>query len=75
VSRTRATFLKAELGFFGVDVYTRMHTPRFWGEDWSAGALVLTLILLRPFLNNWLVVGTTLPLLQKSGQKNWLNIK
>jgi hypothetical protein len=52
-----------------------MHTPRFWGEDWRAGALVLNLILLRPFLNNWLVVGTTLPLLQKSGQKNWLNIK
>jgi len=29
VSRTRATFLSAELGFFGVVVYTLVHTPRF----------------------------------------------
>jgi hypothetical protein len=29
VSRTRATFRKAELGFLGVVVYTRTHTPRF----------------------------------------------
>src|SRR6516164_7091122 len=29
--RTRATFLRAELGFFGVVVYTRVQTPRRWG--------------------------------------------
>ena len=27
VSRTRATFRKAEFGFLGVVVYTRVHTP------------------------------------------------
>jgi len=61
VNRTRATFLKAELGFLGVEVYTLIHTPRFWGEDWSAGALVLAFILVRPFLWSWLMVGTTIP--------------
>jgi hypothetical protein len=29
VKRTLATFLSAELGFLGVVVYTRVHTPRF----------------------------------------------
>src|SRR3974390_1950021 len=29
--RTRATLRSAELGFFGVVVYTRVHTPRRWG--------------------------------------------
>jgi hypothetical protein len=28
---TRATFRSAELGFFGVVVYTRVQTPRRWG--------------------------------------------
>jgi len=32
VKRTRATLRSAELGFFGVVVYTRVHTPRFWGD-------------------------------------------
>ena len=32
VSRTLATFRSAELGFFGVVVYTRTHTPRFCGQ-------------------------------------------
>ena len=31
VSRTRATLRSAEFGFFGVVVYTRVHTPRRWG--------------------------------------------
>ena len=31
VSRTRQTLRRAELGFFGVVVYTRTHTPRRWG--------------------------------------------
>src|SRR5437667_1731012 len=38
VSRTRATFRNAEFGFFGVVVYTRVHTPRFCGLPRSAGA-------------------------------------
>ena len=41
VRRTRATFRSAELGFFGVVVYTRVQTPRFCGFDLSAGALSL----------------------------------
>src|SRR6476661_5651192 len=31
VRRTRATLRRAEFGFFGVVVYTRVHTPRRWG--------------------------------------------
>jgi len=31
----------AEFGFFGVCVYTRMHTPRFSGQPISAGDFVL----------------------------------
>jgi hypothetical protein len=38
VRRTRATLRNAELGFFGVDVYTRVQTPRFCGDRCSAGA-------------------------------------
>ena len=41
VSRTRATFRSAELGFFGVVVYTRVHTPRRCGQACSAGLAVL----------------------------------
>jgi len=37
VSRTRATFRSAEFGFFGVEVYTRVQTPRFCGQLLSAG--------------------------------------
>jgi hypothetical protein len=39
--RTRATFRSAEFGFFGVVVYTRVHTPRFCGQACSAGLAVL----------------------------------
>jgi hypothetical protein len=31
-NRTLAIFLNAELGFFGVAVFTWMQTPRFCGE-------------------------------------------
>jgi hypothetical protein len=41
VRRTLATLRKAELGFFGVVVYTRVHTPRFCGHAAKAGTLVL----------------------------------
>src|SRR5215510_11551593 len=41
VKRTRATLRSAEFGFFGVWVYTRVHTPRFCGQDCRAGRLVL----------------------------------
>lgn len=39
VKRTRHTLRSAEFGFFGVVVYTRVHTPRFCGDDANAGTL------------------------------------
>jgi hypothetical protein len=38
----------AEFGFFGVVVYTRVQTPRFCGQDCSAGLLVLYRVGFRP---------------------------
>ena len=35
VSLTRATLRNAELGFFGVVVYTRVQTPRRCGQDFA----------------------------------------
>ena len=49
VSRTRATLRRAEFGFFGVVVYTRVQTPRFCGEPASAGVFVFAWGALRPF--------------------------
>jgi hypothetical protein len=57
VKRTRATFRKAELGFFGVVVYTRTQTPRTWGQRFMAGALVLVVNLRLLLRTNWLIVG------------------
>lgn len=42
--RTLATFLRAELGFLGVVVYTRVQTPRFCGQDFKAGDFVFFLV-------------------------------
>ena len=49
VSRTRATLRSAELGFFGVVVYTRMQTPRFCGLPPMAGVLDFLTTASRPF--------------------------
>src|SRR5918994_5827926 len=57
VNRTRATLRSAEFGFFGVVVYTRVHTPRFCGAPRRAGVLVLVLGLTRPLRTSWLTVG------------------
>src|SRR3954452_21513710 len=57
VSLTRATLRSAEFGFLGVVVYTRVHTPRRWGEPLSAGVLVLPTLSWRPFRTSWLIVG------------------
>src|SRR5216684_7209789 len=57
VRRTRATLRRAEFGFFGVEVYTRVQTPRFCGLDCSAGDFVLYATLSRPALTSWLIVG------------------
>ncbi len=40
VRRTRATLRRAEFGFLGVTVYTRVQTPRFCGAPRSAGVFV-----------------------------------
>jgi hypothetical protein len=45
------------LGFFGVVVYTRVHTPRFYGEPASAGTLLFFGSCSRPLRTNWLIVG------------------
>src|SRR5919112_5160524 len=57
-SRTRATLRSAEFGFFGVVVYTRVHTPRRWGEPFSAGVLDFDTLSWRPLRTSWLMVGT-----------------
>src|SRR6266545_717389 len=57
VSRTRATFRSAEFGFFGVVVYTRVHTPRRCGLPLSAGVLVLLVFAWRPLRTNCWMVG------------------
>src|SRR6266404_8204228 len=58
VNRTRATLRSAEFGFFGVCVYTRMHTPRFSGQPINAGDFVLTWTFSRPMRTNCENVGT-----------------
>src|SRR6186997_3417926 len=61
VRRTRATLRSAEFGFFGVVVYTRVHTPRRWGAPLSAGVLVLSAFVVRPLRTSCSMVGTRLP--------------
>jgi hypothetical protein len=61
VSLTRATLRNAEFGFFGVVVYTRVQTPRFWGLASSAGALRFFSTFSRPRRTSWLIVGIRRP--------------
>src|SRR5947208_2365277 len=61
VNRTRATLRSAEFGFFGVCVYTRMHTPRFSGQPINAGDFVLTWTFSRPIRTSCENVGTVIP--------------
>jgi len=74
VNLTRAYLRKAELGFLGVIVATRVHTPRFCGEETlvtffckvliprlRAGALVFQVFFSRLDLTNWLIVGMSIP--------------
>src|SRR5277367_192735 len=58
VRRTRATLRSAELGFFGVVVYTRVQTPRRWGAPRRAGVLVFVSFVCRPCRTSWAIVGT-----------------
>src|SRR4029453_4684159 len=61
VTRARAPFPSAEFGFLGVEVKTRTHTPRFWGDPWSAGLSVFDLSFSRPIRTSWLTVGNRPP--------------
>jgi hypothetical protein len=57
VNLTRATLRIAELGFFGVVVYTRVQTPRLCGQEFRAADLLFLVILALPFLTNCEIVG------------------
>src|SRR4051794_34389389 len=57
VKRTRATLRRAEFGFLGVVVPTRVHTPRRCGAPLSAGVLVLSCFCSRPFRTSCAMVG------------------
>src|SRR5215475_7331254 len=69
VKRTRATLRKAELGFFGVCVYTRMQTPRFSGQPINAGDFVLVMTPSRPIRTSCENVGTVFPLRLRTQNK------
>src|SRR5215467_11574496 len=69
VSRTRATLRNAEFGFFGVCVYTRMHTPRFSGQPANAGDFVLLMTSSRPMRTSCENVGTVFPLFGHTAAK------
>src|SRR6201747_2883126 len=67
VSRTRAILRRAEFGFFGVTVATRVQTPRRCGAatdffrpcpDLRPGVVVFFLGRLRPLRTSWFVFGT-----------------
>src|SRR3954471_9183899 len=66
VSRTRATFRRAEFGFFGVVVYTRVQTPRRCGAascflrpcpDLRPGVETFFFGFVRPLRTSWLMLG------------------
>src|SRR6187549_4080600 len=67
VRRTRAILRRAEFGFFGVTVATRVQTPRRCGAatrfllpwpDLRPGVVVFFLGRLRPLRMSWFVFGT-----------------
>src|ERR1700760_2077629 len=57
VSFTRATFRSAEFGFFGVVLYTRVHTPRRCGLPFRAAVLTLAILSRRPLRTSCWMVG------------------
>src|SRR6266545_3766846 len=61
VSRTRQTLRRAEFGFLGVVVYTRVQTPRRCGEPCSAGVFAFEILLSLPLRTNWAIVGIQAP--------------
>src|SRR5688572_14899475 len=57
VRRTLHTLRRAEFGFFGVVVYTRVQTPRLSGDPANAGTFVFSCLCVRPLRTNWLTVA------------------
>src|SRR5688500_8209215 len=57
VRRTLATLRRAEFGFFGVVVYTRVQTPRRCGHPFRAGTLFREGLSWRGLRMSWLTVG------------------
>ena len=57
VIRTLATLRIAELGFFGVVVYTLKQTPRLCGQESNALDLLWEVNFFLPFLTNCCIVG------------------
>jgi len=57
VNLTLATFRKAEFGFLGLTVHTRVQTPRFCGQACNAGTLFFFVTFFRPCLTSWFMVG------------------
>src|SRR2546430_9273768 len=68
VSRTRATLRSAEFGFLGVWVNTRVHTPRRWGEPFSAGVFDFSGFVSRPLRTSCWMVGNVLLVLLLAGR-------
>src|SRR5688500_2238988 len=59
--RTRHTLRRAEFGFLGVVVYTRVHTPRRCGEPFSAGVLAFSVFDWRALRTSCWIVGNVGP--------------
>src|SRR5580658_4640345 len=58
VNLTRATLRRAEFGFLGVVVNTRVQTPRRWGAPFRAGVFVFDCLDCRPLRTSCSIVGT-----------------
>src|SRR5579883_288472 len=72
VKRTLATLRRAEFGFFGVVVYTRVHTPRFCGDCCSAGTFLRDFCTTRGLAISWLIVGMSAFTFSRSRETNRL---
>src|ERR1700733_869727 len=79
--RTRATLRRAELGFFGVVVYTRVHTPRRCGAatfflrplpDFRPGVASFFFGATRPLRTSCEVVGIRCGILAASKPRRFL---
>src|SRR5881394_3180420 len=79
--RTRATLRSAEFGFFGVVVYTRVHTPRRCGAatfflrplpDLRPGVDSFLDFGVRPLRTSWLVVGMRREMVANSPAPPWV---